>query len=185
MNVYFTPNATKKLEAKLNYLKGSGLRSLADSIAKELIEGNRTDRLSGVDSSGRPQTPVKPRKGRYKLGIGPPLAPFGAMSRVVSRFRAAVKGSPGSFEVVAGWQDVVSARGVPFLPFHEYGVRHRNAAAKAKAAPRGIFGRIKAGVRKATGGGSWFLPPRPIFGISPRTRKKIEAAVADFKKGSP
>lgn len=189
MNVYFTPKAGQKLASKLDWLKGPGLKALADRVTVLLIEGNRRDRLSGVDWHGRPQTPVKPRRGKYKNAMGPPLAPFGAQSRVVKNFRAAVKGSPGRFEVIAGWENVVSKSGVPFLPFHEHGATGGGKGSKGKAAPkRGFFGRILAKVglggkaKSGGGGGGWHLPARPIFGISPTTWRAIDGAVAEFKR---
>jgi hypothetical protein len=123
---------------------------------------------------GQPQTPVKVRTGKYRGASGPPIAPFGAASRVVTHFRARVKGSRPPYTIAAGWEGVVSKKGVPFLPFLDQGVRGKPKG-KTKLA-RG-FHRVKAKLA-----GSWLIPPRPIFGISPNTWVLIREQINEFKR---
>jgi hypothetical protein len=103
--------------------------------------------MAGVGGDDRPLAPVKYRTGvpaplvrrnRYGRGIkppqqssgdnlssaeyrrlkGPPLAPRGLGSRVVTNY-VTRSGSDGStWFAEGGWADVVSAKGVPFLKFH-------------------------------------------------------------------
>lgn len=178
MNVYFPPRARQQLDAKLAFISGQGSRNLALNIAAALVLGNEHDRLRGLSRYGQPQAPVQKRKGRYAGASGPPIAPFGAASRVVTNFRAQVKGSRPPYTVQAGWENVVSSKGVPFLPFLDQGVRGK---ARGKTSAGRLFHRVKA---KLTG--SWMIPPRPIFGISPNTwiliREQIDEFKSNFKK---
>lgn len=178
MNVFHPLKARKALDAKLEYISGSGSRNLALNIAAALVLGNEHDRLRGLNQYGQPVAPVKTRRGKYAGASGPPIAPFGAASRVVTRFRASVKGSRPPYTVLAGWEGVVSSKGVPFLPFLNNGVRGKPRGSTKLA--RG-FHRVKA---KLTG--TWLIPPRPIFGISPNTwvliREQIDESKANFRK---
>ncbi len=176
MKVNYQAKALKTLDAKLKYVQGPGSKTLAGKVAEALEEGNRNDRLAGTDRYGQPLAPVKPRRGKYKNASGPPLAPFGAASRVVTHFRTKVLGQSGNYHIAAGWDNVLSKQGVPFLPFHDQGVRLRPNSGGGLVARN--FARIKAAVR-----GSWFLPPRPIFGISPRTWARIRPLGDTFKAG--
>lgn len=68
-------------------------------------------------------------RGEYQQLTGPPLAPRGAHSRVITNL---VSDDPNQFERSAdgtlwttwcAWFEVVSTKGVPFLPFHFHGGR--------------------------------------------------------------
>src|SRR6202034_3051404 len=55
----------------------------------------------------------------YKLLGGPPLAPRGAFSRVITNFMTDwAKLRDGLWQVTFWWEDVVSTKGVPFLRYH-------------------------------------------------------------------
>jgi hypothetical protein len=59
------------------------------------------------------------RKSEYEQLTGPPLAPRGVFSRVITNFgTSVVQMSPTEWEVVGGWSEVVSTRGVAFLRAH-------------------------------------------------------------------
>lgn len=63
----------------------------------------------------------------YKRLTGPPLAPRGPGSRVISNYT--VEAMPMGLNVVGvegGWDDVVSKKGVSFLPFHFQGFGSQN-----------------------------------------------------------
>jgi hypothetical protein len=122
MDVFYKPKALERLRKKIEFVKGPGSKKLADSIAVVVAAGNEYDRVGGRDRYGRPVASLKaPRKGEYAGKGGPPLAPSGASSRVVANFRAVARRRGGSWQIVAGWVGVLSARGVPFLPFHDHG----------------------------------------------------------------
>ncbi len=55
-------------------------------------------------------------RGEYEQLTGPPLAPRGAFSRVVTNFATTiVQTGPRTWSVVAGWREVVTVKGKPFL----------------------------------------------------------------------
>jgi len=179
MNCYFPGKATARLDAKLAFVKGKGSQKLANAIAGEIAEGNDFDRLNGQDRHGRPQPPVKKRRGKYAGATGPPTAPFGAASRVVTGFRSQPRKRGGVWRIIAGWEGVVSRSGFPFLLALNYGVK---AGAGRMPKPRGnVFARAFQRIKLATIGG-WFIPPRPIFGISPRTWKRINKRIDEFRR---
>jgi hypothetical protein len=84
----------------------------------------------------------------YRRLGGPPLAPRGMFSRVITNFKvdyAMLRA--GYWQVTYWWDDVVSRTGVPFLRYHFEG--------------KGRWGRI---------------PVRDLRGIRPADREKIDAA---------
>jgi hypothetical protein len=110
------------LERHLATAKGRGAAGLMAQLSTAVTEDNRAARLRGVDRYGVPLAPLRSeRKGKYKGKTGPPLAPSGAASRVVTHFRVQTSRTAAGWVLLAGWDDVVSARGVPFLPFHLQG----------------------------------------------------------------
>lgn len=173
MNVFHPLKARETLDKKLAFIAGPGSRNLAVNIATALTLGNEHDRLRGLSRYGQPQAPVKTRRGRYAGASGPPIAPFGAASRVVTHFRAKVKGSKPPYTVLAGWEGVVSKSGYPFLVALDQGVRGK---ARGGTSGRRLLHRVKA---KLTG--TWMIPPRPIFGISPNTWQLVKEQINEFK----
>lgn len=110
-------------EAKLKDVKGRGCRKLAQALADSVVEGNRYDRLNGRTRYGTTVARLKnPRTGAYKGLFGPPLAPHGASSRVITHFRARVNKRAGEWQVLAGWQGVQGRSGYPFLVAHDLGL---------------------------------------------------------------
>ena len=74
---------------------------------------------------------------QYKALSGPPLAPRGMASRIISNYQIeAVSGEGGEFGVEGGWDDVVSKNNVSFLPFHFSG----NVVASTSAPLFGVIG---------------------------------------------
>lgn len=62
---------------------------------------------------------------QYQQLTGPRLAPRRERSRVIANLRAEIRRPrPDRWEAVAAWFDVVSRRGVAFLPHHFEGGRH-------------------------------------------------------------
>lgn len=95
--------------------------AILDELRIELVRINQADRLRGVDRYGRPLVPVKSQKGRR--GNGPPLAPRGVLSRVVTNYRVEWTLAPGKVTINAGWTPILSTRGIDFLKFHLRGNR--------------------------------------------------------------
>lgn len=125
MNVYFTDRATKALDAKMAFIKGKGAQNLSLAIAREVKVGNTYDRMNGRDRYGVALTPLKSKRtGVYKNALGYPLTPFGPRSRAVKSFDTKARQRDGKWQIVAGWINVVSKSGVPFLPFHDLGSGH-------------------------------------------------------------
>lgn len=137
MNVYIPDRLTRTLDAKMAELKGRGAKITADKIAQAVEDGNRRDRLAGVDRFGRRLTSLRsPRKGEYRGKTGPPLAPSGASSRVVTNFRADARRRGGQWRIIAGWVGILSDRGVPFLGFHLVGAGRNPIRDIAGISPR-------------------------------------------------
>lgn len=60
----------------------------------------------------------------YQKLTGPRLAPRGESSRVIKNLHTEIRHpEPNRWEAVGAWFNVISARGVPFLPFHFSGTR--------------------------------------------------------------
>lgn len=64
----------------------------------------------------------------YRKMSGPPLAPRGPASRVISNYTVEplTQNGGNTVGVEGGWDDVVSEKGVEFLPFHFKGVGSQN-----------------------------------------------------------
>ena len=54
----------------------------------------------------------------YRALDGPPLAPRGRDSRIVTQFRQRHGRDGQAWYVEGGWEDVLTVSGIPFLPFH-------------------------------------------------------------------
>lgn len=171
--VYFTNAAERRVQQHFDLLRGKGSDELAARLSQAIVDGNRRDRLAGVDRNGVPLVPLlSKRRGRYKGATGPPLAPFRERSRVITKFECRIsrKWGFGNFQLSAGWRDVLSdppkggsvfARfvrrvsrgkgGIPFLPFHFEG--------------------------------SGRLPKRDLAGISPKTEAELAEIVRSHVRG--
>jgi hypothetical protein len=69
---------------------------------------------SGVERNNNNLTTAE-----YRLLGGPPLAPRGPFSRVITNYMQSFgQTAPRAWEVVGAWVNVLSQKGVPFLRFH-------------------------------------------------------------------
>jgi len=117
-----------------------------------------------VNVSGGPGPGFKPGAGwdltkkEYREQSGPPLAPRGMASRIISNYTVAPMHQPGAGGMVGvegGWDDVLNDRGEEFLQYHFDGTgMHRGGAYASWTKRRGV-GRGKnmprrdmAGLRK-------------------------------------
>jgi len=99
---------------------------------------------------------------QYQKLSGPPLAPRGVASRVISNYTVEYIASPNMVGVEGGWDDVVSKKGVPFLPFHFEGA----------TSSRAFFA-------TSIGGDNHHLPRRNLVGLrqwgKTQARKELNA----------
>jgi hypothetical protein len=84
---------------------------------------------SYLDTPANPNIAFRPHAAGFDLNLtsaqyqeltGPRLAPRRDQSRVITHLRTAINhdSSSGTWEVIGAWEDVVSVKGVLFLPFH-------------------------------------------------------------------
>ncbi len=111
------------LRSRLSKLSRVEIAPLLRDVEKIVESDNRRGILAGEDKDGNPLKPVTPYPGR---GSGPPLAPSGGASRVVSDFDAVAVGSGKTGRIAAAWN-------VPWLKYHEktrdiVGIRPRGKA---------------------------------------------------------
>jgi len=128
--------------------------------------------LSGLPQIG-PMTGFKPgpsanlSTSEYKRLTGPPLAPRGPASRVISNYTVEYIAQPNTVGVEGGWDDVVSKSGVSFLPFHFNGATSSRAFFAA-----------------SIGGDNHHLPRRNLVGLrqwgKTQARKELNAWVTQL-----
>lgn len=126
-------------------LRAVDFTPLMDQWRTILEEDNRDSALAGLDGYGNPMIGVTYRpdpmagtrkpidysiqpndnltSGHYRTLDGPPLAPQGLESRIVTRFGTEwISPAPNEWVTLGTWQDVVSIDGVPFLQAHFQGL---------------------------------------------------------------
>jgi len=139
-----------RLQARLLRIANPDATPLMKMWMRIIADDNRRGVLAGLDKHGNPLIPVtyrpkgpksthvKPsrKKGAYNAGIGgnltssqyrkltgPPLAPRGQQSRVITNLLtdftpASIANRNGRWEAWGYWDEVVSRKGVPFLKYH-------------------------------------------------------------------
>lgn len=124
--------------------------------------------LNGPISGFKPGPSHNLTARQYKRLTGPPLAPRGPASRVISNYT--VEAMPEGLNVVGvegGWDDVVSKAGVSFLPFHFSGATSS-----------------KAFFATSIGGDNHHLPRRNLVGLrqwgKAQARKELNAWVTQL-----
>lgn len=132
------------------------------------MEGEREFFFANL--SGGPGVGHKPGTGdnlttrEYQKMTGPPLAPRGAASRVISNYTVEPVTDGNTIGVEGGWDDVVSKKGVEFLPFHFHGATFSRAMFAA-----------------SIGGENHHLPRRNLIGLrqwgKTQARKELNAWV--------
>lgn len=129
----YRPQHTARINEHLAALSGPGAQRFGQAVAKALTDGNRDDRLRGVDRRGRALTPLKsPRKGQYAGATGPPLAPFGEQSRSIALFFARITRKASGWTLSAGFSGAISRGGAEVLGHH--------AAGAGRLPVRDVFG---------------------------------------------
>jgi hypothetical protein len=93
-----------------------GVKSKTLTVAQRLGQKPNKKRGSYNTAGGLTTT-------EYRLLDGPPLAPRRQFSRVITNYRqTSSQSSPTTWEAVGFWDDVVSAKGLPFLHYHFDGI---------------------------------------------------------------
>lgn len=94
------------------------LSELCVELGDVIADDNRRGVLAGLDRDGSPM-PATLRQLRGAGDQGPPLAPRGDASRVIANLRTGwERQGPGEWVAWGEWLNVLSDRGVSFLPFH-------------------------------------------------------------------
>lgn len=109
------------LQARLGRLINLDATPLMIEWENTITEDNRRGVLAGIDGYGHPMAPLAPSTIKHRKGTGPPLAPMGAASRVIANFRTAYGRDGEKWVAFGAWENVLSKRGIPFLPFHFQG----------------------------------------------------------------
>lgn len=116
--LYYRPQHLQRVNEHLQAISGPGAQRFGEACARAITEGNRDDRLRGVDRRGRAMTPLKSeRTGRYAGATGPPLAPFGERSRSIALFFARITRKAAGWTLTAGF----SGEGAEVLGHHAAG----------------------------------------------------------------
>lgn len=130
------------------------LSPLAGPVRDRLILGNRTVVLAGVSpGSTKLVAPLKPSTLARRKGTGPPRAPMGAASRIVTAYEVQVTAGVGRLSFVAGWPGFspvieyldrgtknMAAR--PIFGFRPIDLEFVRDRLREHVIPRGFFGRV-------------------------------------------
>jgi hypothetical protein len=87
------------------------LERLEPQLREVFTQGKREQLLAGTDASGHPFAPLAQSTLRQRQGSGPPLAPRGADSLIVTGYQITVAVASGQLTITAGW---------PFLSWVKY-----------------------------------------------------------------
>lgn len=77
--------------------------------------------LGGSGQGFKPNPSDNLKTSQYKKMTGPPLAPRGPASRVISNYRVNILTGMNRIGVEGGWDDIVSKKGIPFIAAHFHG----------------------------------------------------------------
>lgn len=161
-------SALTDLPGRCESLAAHDFSPLMDAWEDVLHDDNIFGALHGLDGDGVPLAPVtyRPKQvkkvdpailpnnnltsSHYRSLGGPPLAPRGLESRIVTNFRTSSARLPTSGEWVAigAWEDVLDVKGRPFLRHHF--------------------------------SGSGRLPKRDLRGVRPTAVEKARAATLEY-----
>jgi hypothetical protein len=79
------------------------IRPIEPELRRIFVEGKRRQLERGVDAQGRQFTPLKPATREHRAGTGPPLAPQGVNSDIVTRYTVSFQQVADGLVVLAGW----------------------------------------------------------------------------------
>lgn len=120
------------------------LGQLMPDLERIAWQSNRDGLLAGTDRDGVPMAPLAASTLRYRKGDGPPLVPRRNQSRMIANYRVTSFRRPdGNWVILGAWQNVLSKKGVPFIPFHADGTRRMPRRDPVGVRP---LGRLQVGV---------------------------------------
>ena len=97
------------------------LSPLRAPLRQRLWEGNRAAVLAGTTPTGQAVAPLKPSTLKHRKGNGPPRAPQGAGSRVVTGYVESVVAGPGRLSFTGSWP------AFPQIEYLDRGTNHMQA----------------------------------------------------------
>lgn len=111
--------------------RGGDLSPLAEPIRRVLWEGNKERALAGEDAQGNRFAPLSPATIARRKGNGPPLAPRGASSRIVTGYVVSVLAGIGRLSFTGSWPELdwvqYHADGTKRMPRRDpFGFRQRD-----------------------------------------------------------
>lgn len=83
--------------------RGRNLAPLEPELRRIYVEGKRAQLLAGRDAQGGEFAAIKPATAKSRGGAGPPLAPRGAASDIISRYSVRFEWLSSVVRIVAGW----------------------------------------------------------------------------------
>ncbi len=89
--------------------QAGNLAPLAERARQVLFDGNKAIILDGETPAGKPVAPLKASTLRRRKGTGPPRAPRGAASRIISGYVVAASSAPGELTLTGGWPNFPQA----------------------------------------------------------------------------
>lgn len=96
------------------------LKPMADIAEQVMARQNEEGALMGIDQYGNTYDELAESTWRTRKGSGPPLAPQGASSRIITEFRTHQEPGFDEITVKGGWP------GLPWIRFHKTGAPKNN-----------------------------------------------------------
>lgn len=98
------PNAMRRIA---DMARNAGdLTPLREPVRKVLWEANKARALAGVDADGNRYKALAASTIERRQGNGPPLAPRGPQSRIVTGFVVSVSAGPGRLTFTGSWPEL-------------------------------------------------------------------------------
>lgn len=97
--------------------RGGDLSPLGEPVRRVLWEGNRERALAGEDAQGRRYDSLSPATLKRRKGSGPPLAPRGAASRIVTGYVVSVIAAMSRLTFTGSWP------GLDWVQYHADGTK--------------------------------------------------------------
>lgn len=97
--------------------RGGDLSPLGEPVRRVLWEGNRERALAGENAQGVRFAPLAASTLKHRKGTGPPGAPRGASSRVVTGYVVSVIAAVGRLSFTGSWP------GLDWIKYHATGTK--------------------------------------------------------------
>jgi hypothetical protein len=146
-----------KFTARIRGLRSaqSDLGEIMPELERLVRQDNRDGLLAGTDRNGQAFAPLSPQTIKYRRSAtgtadpnAPPLVPARERSRAIANYQTTSgRLSDGNWVIIGAWRNVLSPKGVPFLPFHVEGDGHLPVRDLMGVRP---FGRLAVGLALQT-----------------------------------